>query len=81
MRRRPPVAKPAQRRVPVVAVVMLTALLVALGVVIVLRLQQGFLTADSAVAAGRFLLRFAVLPIVLYVALARLTRRGAVAAP
>jgi len=47
----------------------------------VLRLQQGFLTADSAVAAGRFLLRFAVLPIVLYVALARLTRRRAVAAP
>lgn len=81
VRRRPQAAKATQRRVPVVAVAILTALLVALGVVIVLRLQQGFLTADSAVAAGRFLLRFAVLPIVLYVALARLTRRGAVAAP
>jgi hypothetical protein len=51
-------------------------LLAVLGVVIVLRLQQGFLTADSALAAGRFLLRFAVLPIVLFVWLQRLVRRG-----
>jgi hypothetical protein len=73
--RSPRVAAPAQRRVPVVAVAILSGLLAVLGVVIVLRLQQGFLTADSALAAGRFLLRFAVLPIVLFVGLQRLVRR------
>ena len=73
---RPPrAAASAQRRVPVVAVAILSGLLAVLGVVIVLRLQQGFLTADSALAAGRFLLRFAVLPIVLFVGLQRLVRR------
>lgn len=72
---RPPRAvAPAQRRVPVVAVTILSGLLAVLGVVIVLRLQQGFLTADSALAAGRFLLRFAVLPIVLFVGLQHLVR-------
>lgn len=80
-RRRPRAAEAAPCRVPVVEAAILTALLVALTVLIVLRLQQGFLTADSAVAAGRFLLRFAVLPIVLYVALARLTRWRAAAPP
>jgi hypothetical protein len=59
----------------VVALVILSGLLAVLGVVVVLRLQQGFLTADSALAAGRFLLRFAVLPIVLFVGLQRLVRR------
>jgi len=68
---------PTERRVPVVALVILAGLLAVLGVVVVLRLQQGFLTADSALAAGRFLLRFAVLPIVLFTALERLTRRSA----
>jgi hypothetical protein len=76
-RRRPRAVAPGSRRMPVVSLVVLTGLLGALGVVVVLRLQQGFLTADSAVAAGRFLLRFAVLPIVLFAALERLTRRGA----
>jgi len=66
---------PTKRRVPVVALVILSGLLAVLGVVVVLRLQQGFLTADSALAAGRFLLRFAVLPIVLFVGLQRLVRR------
>ena len=66
---------PTERRVPVVALVILSGLLAVLGVVVVLRLQQGFLTADSALAAGRFLLRFAVLPIVLFVGLQRLVRR------
>jgi hypothetical protein len=64
-------------RVPVAASVILACLLAALGVVVVLRLQEGFLTADSALAAVRFLLRFAVLPIVLFVALQRLVRRYA----
>jgi hypothetical protein len=45
----------------------------------VLRLQQGFLTADSALAAGRFLLRFTILPIVLFLGLQRLTRGVAAA--
>jgi alpha/beta superfamily hydrolase len=73
--RSPRVAAPAQRRVPVVAVAILSGLLAVLGVIIVLRFEQGFLTADSALAAGRFLLRFAVLPIVLFVGLQRLVRR------
>jgi len=66
-----------RKRIPTAGLVILGALLAALGVVVVLRLQQGFLTADSALAAIRFLLRFAVLPIVLYLAFTRLTRRQA----
>ena len=63
------------RRVPVAALVILAGLFLTLGVLVTLRLQEGFLTADSALAAGRFLLRFAVLPIVLFAGLRRLTRR------
>jgi dienelactone hydrolase len=74
-RRRPRAVAPGPRRIPVVPLVVLIGLLGALGVVVVLRLQQGFLTAESAMAAGRFLLRFAVLPIVLFVGLQRATRR------
>lgn len=73
-RGRPQEAQPA-RRVPVATLVVLAGLFIVLSVVIVLRLQQGFLTGDSALAAGRFLLRFAVLPIVLFAGLRRLTRR------
>ena len=67
------------RRVSVVALVILAGLFGLLGVVVVLRLQQGFLTADSALAAGRFLLRFTILPIVLFLGLQRLTRGVAAA--
>ena len=43
-----------------------------------LRLQQGFLTADSALAALRYIVRFAVLPILFFALLWRWTgRRGA----
>jgi hypothetical protein len=76
---RPKASQAAPRkRIPTAGLVILGALLAALGVVVVLRFQQGFLTADSALAAGRFLLRFAVLPIVLYLAFTRLARRQAV---
>ena len=63
-----------RRRVPILTVGILLGLFAVLGTVIVLRLQQGFLTADSAHAAGRFLLRFAVLPIMLFLAMRRASR-------
>ncbi len=71
--KRPSVSKSGRRSV--VAAGVLVGLLATLGVVVILRLQQGFLTADSAWAAGRFLLRFAVLPIVVFRALRLLARR------
>ncbi len=72
-RTRPSASKTGRRSV--VAIGVLVGLLAALGVVTVVRLQQGFLTADSAWAAGRFLLRFGVLPMVLFQALRFLVRR------
>lgn len=70
--RRSPTAEPRRRSLITGGV--LVGLLVTLSVVVLLRLQQGFLTADSAWAAGRFLLRFTLLPIVLYQALRLLGR-------
>lgn len=64
-----------RRRVPVLTVGILLGLFAVLGTIVVLRLQQGFLTADSALAAGRFLLRFAVLPVVLFLGIQRAGRR------
>jgi hypothetical protein len=43
-----------------------------------LRFQQGFLTLDSALAALRYIVRFAVLPVLFFVLLWRWTEgRGA----
>ncbi len=66
--------------VPVSSWVALAALAVFLAVVIWLRLEQGFLTGESARAAARFLLRYAVLPFFIFAFLWRLTRRRAVQA-
>lgn len=67
--------KAAGRPLPVVGVVILALLVVVLLVVGWLRIQQGFLTGESALAALRFLLRFTVLPIFLFTLLWRWTRR------
>jgi pimeloyl-ACP methyl ester carboxylesterase len=77
-RRKPQSVAAMRRRVPVAAVMILTALMVVLVALIAVRLQQGFLTTDSALAAGRFFLRFAVLPITLFFGFDRLNRRPAV---
>jgi dienelactone hydrolase len=45
-----------------------------------LRIQQGFLTVDSALAALRFLLRFTVLPILIFSLLWRRVKHGRLAA-
>jgi dienelactone hydrolase len=62
----------------VVSLIVLVTLAVFLGVVIWLRLEQGFLTSESARAAGRYLLRFTVLPFFIFAALWRATRRWSV---
>jgi hypothetical protein len=72
---------PGRRRVPMLTMGILLGLFAVLGTIVVLRLQQGFLTADSALAAGRFLLRFAVLPVVLFLAMQRASRRPSSISP
>jgi hypothetical protein len=59
----------------VTSIVLLVALAVFLGVVVWLRIEQGFLTSESARAAARYLLRFTVLPFFIFAALWRATRR------
>jgi dienelactone hydrolase len=59
----------------VTSIVLLAALAVFLGVVVWLRIEQGFLTSESARAAARYLLRFTVLPFFIFAALWRATRR------
>lgn len=60
---------------PLASIVVLAALAIFLAVVVWLRLEQGFLTGESARAAGRFLLRFTVLPFFIFAALWRWSRR------
>lgn len=67
-----------RKPLPVVSLVVLVVLAIFLGIVVWLRLAQGFLTAESARAAGRYLLRFTVLPFFIFAALWRGTRRWAV---
>lgn len=62
-------------RAPVGRIVLLSALVGALLVIAWLRIQQGFLTIDSALAALRFLLRFAVLPVLIFAFLCRWPKR------
>jgi dienelactone hydrolase len=72
-------ARPAERKpLPVASLVVLAALGVFLGIVVWLRLEQGFLTGESARAALRYLARFTVLPFLIFAALWRATRRWAV---
>lgn len=63
----------AKRTVSPVSLVALLALTGFLAVLVWLRLEQGFLTGESARAALRFLLRFTVLPFFVFAFLWRLT--------
>lgn len=65
----------ARRPLPLVRLVILVGLLGFLAGVAWLRLQQGFLTEESARAALRFLLRFGTLPIFFFAVLWRWTKR------
>lgn len=79
-RLRKPSARPATARKPIspVSVVLLIVLLVFLGGVISLRLAQGFLTRDSALAALRYMLRFTVLPFFVFALLWKWTGKKTV---
>lgn len=55
-------------------VALLLVVLAVLAVISVLRLQQGFLTAQSLRAAGVFILRYGILTVVLFVVLWRVSR-------
>ncbi len=68
-------ASSERKPLPVANLVVLVALAIFLGVIVWLRLEQGFLTGDSARAAARFLVRFTVLPFFIFAALWRLTRQ------
>jgi dienelactone hydrolase len=79
-RLRRPSAQPASAHKPIspVSVVLLILLLVFLGGVVSLRLAQGFLTRDSAIAALRYMLRFTVLPFFVFALLWKWTGRKTV---
>ncbi|MCI0402257.1 MAG: DUF2974 domain-containing protein, partial [Acidobacteria bacterium] len=64
---------PASGRRPVLSLIVLALLFVFLGGMVSLRLAQGFLTGESALAALRFLLRHGVLPIFWFTLLWRLS--------
>ncbi len=66
--------RPALRPASLILLVLLGAFL---GVVVWLRIAQGFLTGESAHAALRFLASFAILPFFIFAVLWRLTRRWA----
>jgi len=74
-RLRRPGNKPAAARQALspVSLILLVVLLVFLGGVVWLRLAQGFLTRDSAIAALKYMLRFTVLPFFVFALLWRWT--------
>ena len=72
-----PARSPERKPIPVASIVVLVVLAVFLGIVVWLRLEQGFLTGESARAAARYLLRFTVLPFFIFAALWHATRRWA----
>lgn len=74
--RRQPRSQESGRR-SVLGLAVLALLLLFLGAVVSLRLAQGFLTGESALAALRFLLRYTVLPIFFFALLWRLSARKA----
>lgn len=76
-RLRRPSAQAATARKPIspVSLVLLIVLLVFLGGVVWLRLAQGFLTRDSAIAALHYMLRFTVLPFFVFALLWRWTSK------
>lgn len=65
----------ARRPLPLAGVIVLLVLLGLLAGVVWLRLEQGFLTGESALAAFRFLMRFTVLPIFIFTLLWRFARK------
>lgn len=71
-RPRPASARPPRR---MASAITLLLLLGVFGAVAWLRIQQGFLTVDSALAALRFLLRFTVLPLFIFALIWRRSRR------
>ena len=73
-----PQASTERRPLPVASIVVLALLVIFLGVVVWLRIAQGFLTSESAHAALRYLLRFTVLPFFIFAGLWRVTRRWSV---
>lgn len=70
-----------ERRISRASLVLFLALMSFLAGVIWLRLEQGFLTGESARAAGRFLARYGVLPFFFFALVWRATRRSRVKAP
>lgn len=66
LKKTPARAAPARPRPPLVGLALLGVLLLVLGAIAWLRFQQGFLTPESARVVLRFLLRYAVLPLVLF---------------
>jgi hypothetical protein len=75
---------PGARKRSWVNIAVLLLLLGVLAGVGWMRFQQGFLTRESAWAAGRYLARFCVLPLLIFALLWRLsgiTKRGAIALP
>ncbi len=74
-RLRRPSPKPSTKGKPLslVSIAVLLALLVFLATVVWLRLAQGFLTGDSALAALRYMMRFTVLPFFVFALLWRRT--------
>ncbi len=69
-------AVPARRPVPLAGAVVLVVLVAFLAGILWLRLEQGFLTGESARTGLRFLLRFAVLPFFIFALLWRWTRKA-----
>ena len=67
-----------KKPLPAASLIVLALLGIFLGVVVWLRLEQGFLTPESAHAAARYLLRFTVLPFFIFAAFWRATRRWGV---
>jgi hypothetical protein len=77
-RLRRPSLKPATqaKSISLVSVILLIVVLIFLGAVVWLRIGQGFLTRDSAIAAGRYMLRFTVLPFFVFAFLWKWTGKG-----
>jgi len=73
-------AAAARARISPVSLAILTLLLLFLASVVVLRLQQGFLTGESARAASQYILRYGILPIIVFTMLWRKVGRKGIRA-
>ncbi|HEV2352515.1 MAG TPA: prolyl oligopeptidase family serine peptidase [Terriglobia bacterium] len=71
-------ASNAHKPVSMVSVALLIVILIFLGAVVWLRIGQGFLTRDSALAALKYMLRFTVLPFFVFALLWRWTGKKTV---